>query len=180
MDEPPPPLIKTGTDEPANELVVESVKPWDLANKNLQDYFDQNLEQVKWIYWVSVVVMIAGLVLVAVGVYQSWRPNAVPASLVGAGAGILTEFIGATFMWMYRSTLEQASSNMSILERINRVAMADEILTSGRGIQDEGLRDSTRAEIAKILLIQGIPSAFQKSRNVKVVKPKARAAEGPS
>src|SRR5207244_2240621 len=38
----------------------EASPAWEVANINLQAYFKRNLQQVKHVFWVSVVVMVAG------------------------------------------------------------------------------------------------------------------------
>jgi hypothetical protein len=125
---------------------------WDVARTRLERYFDRNLDQVKAIFWVSIFVMIVGFAFVLYGILRSINdPAGLKASYVAAISGVVTEFIGMTFMLVFRSTLQQASSYMSVLERINSVGMAVQILDSiGEGHDD--LKNSTRAEIVKILL----------------------------
>ncbi|MGZ3643806.1 MAG: TRADD-N-associated membrane domain-containing protein, partial [Ktedonobacteraceae bacterium] len=70
---------------------------------------------------------------IAVGILESYVPgkneNTVfTPALIGALAGIITEFIGATFLFIYRSTVQQAANYMKTLERINSVGMATKIL----------------------------------------------------
>ena len=81
---------------------------------------------------------------------KSTGPNITPASLVAAISGIITQFIGATFMVIYRSTMAQANGFMTVLERINAVGMAVQILDS----MPEGtdLKNATRAQMVLLLL----------------------------
>ncbi len=96
--------------------------------------------------------MVVGFALVSYGVIVAFtRPDAIKPSLVSAGSGIITEFIGVTFMVIYRSTLAQAGQFMSILERINTVGMAVQILDSIPEGTSE-LKNQTRAEIVRLLL----------------------------
>jgi uncharacterized membrane protein len=139
-------LEKKVADEP------EKVKfAWDLARVKLEAYFDKNLSQVNAIFLVSVVVMIIGFSLVAVGVMISMANPQTKTSYLAAGSGIITEFIAATFMVIYRSTMAQATSFMRILERINTVGMAVQILDAMPG-ENSQLKDVTRSEIVKLLL----------------------------
>ena len=125
---------------------------WDLARVKLEAYFDRNLSQVKSIFWVSVGVMIVGFGLVSYGVVIGLSHPEGKAAYVSAVSGILTEFIGATFMLIYRSTMAQANSFMAILERINTVGMAVQILdTISDG--EVQLKNQTRSEIVKLLLM---------------------------
>lgn len=124
---------------------------WDLARVKLEAYFDRNLSQVNAIFYVSVAVMIAGFGLVGYGVLLSMSHPQATAAYVSAISGIITQFIGATFMLIYRSTMAQANSFMTILERINTVGMAVQILDSMP--ESEGqLKNETRSEIVKLLL----------------------------
>ena len=77
---------------------------------------------------------------------------------MAVGSGIITEFIGVTFMAIYRSTLRQANAYMSVLERINAVGMAVQILDA-IGNEEPKLKDATRAEVAKLLLQVQVPEA---------------------
>lgn len=73
-----------------------------------------------------------------------------PAAIAGV-AGVITEFIGATFLFIYRSTIEQASNYTQTLERINSAGMAMQILDS-ISLEAAGLRNQTKTEIVKMLL----------------------------
>jgi TRADD-N domain-containing protein len=72
-------------------------------------------------------------------------------SYLAACSGIITEFIGVTFMVIYRSTMAQANQFMEVLERINTVGMAVQILDAIPE-QETQLKNSTRAEIVSLLL----------------------------
>jgi hypothetical protein len=49
---------------------------------------------------------------------------------VAIGSDIITQFIGVTFMVIYRSTMARANQFMEVLERINTVGMAVQVLDS--------------------------------------------------
>jgi hypothetical protein len=137
--------------ESAAEKQPERVKfAWDIARIKLEEYFNRNLDQAKSIFIVSVVVMFIGFAFVGYGVFVAFRGFLQP-SIVAATSGIITEFIGATFMAIYRATLREAAEFMSVLERINTVGMAVQILDS---MPDDAadLKNKTRAEIVNLLL----------------------------
>lgn len=69
--------------------------------------------------------------------------------------GIITEFIGATFLFIYKSTVEQAIRYTSSLERINSVGMSMQILDTIKQSK-ETLVELTQAKISisKLLLMQ--------------------------
>jgi len=77
--------------------------------------------------------MAVGFSFVLAGIVLSYRQqlstNAHPATpIVAAVSGIITQFIGATFMVIYRSTMAQANEFMTVLERINNAGMAVQVL----------------------------------------------------
>ena len=105
---------------------------WDMAQITLESYFNRNLGQIRWIFWLSIVVMSLGFVLILYGValgYQNPKENWVIAG-IGGIAGIVTEFIGATFLFVYKSSIQQADKYAEILERMNFVGMAIQMLDS--------------------------------------------------
>jgi TRADD-N domain-containing protein len=125
---------------------------WDLAQAKLEEYFDKNLSQVNQVFRVALGVMIIGFMLViAAAVLSLHSPEVTPASKVSAIAGIVAQFIGATFMVMYRSTVTQANEFMSILERINTVGMAIRVLDAiPEGAAE--LKNQTRAAMVELLI----------------------------
>jgi hypothetical protein len=135
----------------------EKTKPaWDLARATLEEYFDRNLGQISSIFWLSVVVMLAGFGIIVWGVSRSVQSSVSfgPAAFAGV-AGIVTEFIGATFLFLYRSTIQQAVNYSNMLERINSVGMAMQILdTMPHETRQEDLKNTTKATIVELLVRQ--------------------------
>ena len=125
---------------------------WNLASKKLEAYFDRNLSQVRMIFLVAVGVMVVGFSFVLWGVMLAIsNPASTRTSYVAAVSGIVTQFIGVTFMVIYRSTMAQANQFMEVLERINTVGMAVQIFDSIPEAEAQ-LKNSTRAEIVALLL----------------------------
>jgi len=135
------------------EAEPEKVKfAWDLARVKLEAYFDRNLTQINQIFLAAIVVMVVGFVFVLIGVALSvWTEHMTVVHIVTTGAGVITEFIGATFMAIYRSTMAQANEFMSILERINTVGMAVQVLDSIPD-SEQALKNDTRTQIVNLLL----------------------------
>jgi hypothetical protein len=156
------------------EAEPEKAKPaWDLARVRLELYFDRNLRQVNQIFWLSVSVMGVGFIFILVGISYLFLPTTdtrtanggIDAAVLSGIAGVITEFIGATFLFIYRSTVQQAAGYTQTLERINSVGMAMQILDT---ISNEAreLRDRTKADIVRLLLSQ----AAELSRSVPADK----------
>ena len=135
----------------------EKARPaWDLARVTLDAYFNRNLNQISYIFWFSVFVMVLGFGVIIWGAFQAIRlPIIIGPASITIGAGVITEFIGATFILIYRSTLNQALNYAKSLERINSVGMAMQILDT---IPDEAKTDSlkskTKAALVELLLKQ--------------------------
>jgi hypothetical protein len=125
---------------------------WDLARERLELYFDENLSQVRWIFGVAIAVMVAGFALIMWGVVLAIaNPSSIKPSYLASISGIITEFIGVTFMVIYRSTMAQANQYVEVLERINTVGMAVQILDAiPEG--DSELKNKTRAEMVSLVL----------------------------
>ena len=134
------------------EYPHETQAAWELARVKLESYLDRNLKQVRSIFWLTVFVMMVGFGLIGFGIFKVYEsPDTFKASLISAIAGIIINFIGATFLILYRSTMNQAKDYVSILERINAVGMSVQILEK---IKDEetNLKQQTTADIARKLL----------------------------
>jgi len=139
------------------ESEPEKIKPaWDLARVTLESYFNRNLSQVTAIFWLCVFVMLVGFGIIIWGTalaIQSPESNVAP--LITGLAGVVTELIGATFLFVYRSTMQQAINYTKTLERINSVGMAMQILdTISDGAKSDDLKSSTKATVVKMLMQQ--------------------------
>ena len=137
----------------------DKAKPaWDLARATLEQYFNRNLSQIRVIFWLSVAVMVAGFSVIVWGISQAVQsPNAVAASAIAALAGVITEFIGATFLFIYRSTIQQAMEYSKTLERINSVGMALQIIdtiSDDPVIGENELKSKTKAQLVELIMKQ--------------------------
>jgi H+/gluconate symporter-like permease len=152
------------------EAAPEKVKPsWDLARITLESYFNRNLSQVTYIFWLSVIVMIIGLVIIAWGISQSIKsPNIITPAIIASIVGVITEFIGATFLFIYRSTIQQAINYSQTLERINSVGMAMQILdTMPDETKPDDLKNKTKAILVELLVRQAHGTIDKQNANKK-------------
>ena len=125
---------------------------WDLARVKLENYLDRNLSQVRSIYWLTLIVMLCGFGFVSYGLFQaSQNPDKLPVSIVAAASGVLISFIGGSFLLIYRSILAQSKEYVTVLERINAVGMAVQVIATIPDVNSE-LKSQTKAELAKQLL----------------------------
>jgi xanthosine utilization system XapX-like protein len=129
---------------------------WEIGRAHLKAYFSRNLRQVTVIFVVSIGVMIIGFAIIFLGIIIALFSPAspVPATLATV-SGLITEFIGATFLLIYRTTMQQAAGYVQTIERINSVGMAMQILdTMPEQSQTDDLKSKTKAVIAEQLIRQ--------------------------
>jgi len=146
---------------------------WEAASVNLQAYFKRNLVQVNYVFWVAVFVMIVGFGFVLAGVYLSFEDklHITSSSKVAAVSGIITQFIGATFMVIYRSTMAQANEFVAVLDRINTVGMAVKVLDSIPE-SESAVKNATRQQLVRLLLSSNLKmQGSGYSSNLKTVPP---------
>lgn len=158
------------------EAEPAKAKPaWDLARATLEAYFNRNLSQIASIFWLSVVVMFMGFSIVVWGVIQGINhPEDIKPATIAALSGIITQFIGATFLFIYRSTITQAVNYSRTLERINSVGMAMQILdTMPDETQVDDLKSKTKATIVELLIRQ----SYEVQTGTEPLKPKAAKKE---
>jgi hypothetical protein len=163
--------------ERAIEREPEKSRPyWDASSARLEVYFQRNLSQTQSIFWITVAVLLAGFGLICYGVVHAFNGASIEASVLTAASGVVTEFIAATFLVIYRSTTSQASEFVTALERINAVGMALQIVDS-ISTEAQELRNKTRAELAiKILAVFSAGSAKKQPAD-KSKKKKDESAE---
>ncbi|EPM5537596.1 TRADD-N-associated membrane domain-containing protein [Vibrio cholerae] len=124
---------------------------WELAQVKLESYLNRNLKQVSTVFWLTMLVMLVGFSFIGVGVFKLFSSSDnFEASVLATVAGILINFIGATFLVIYKSTMKQATEYVTILERINAVGMSVQILETIDG--EDKLKQQTTAELSKQLL----------------------------
>ncbi len=122
---------------------------WDLARTKLENYLDKNLSQIRTIFTLSIAVMIVGFCFIMYGAVNS-LDEAKPGATLVTISGLIINFLGASFLVLYKSIMSQAKDFVNVLERINAVGMSVQIADNIE--QDPTLKDTTRSEIAKLLL----------------------------
>jgi hypothetical protein len=130
----------------------QTTKPiWDLARLHLDEYFVKNLSHITVIFWLCLLVMLTGFIIITWGIIQAINtPNSEFVSIIATVSGVITELIGASFLVIYQSTMKQAGSYTKILERINSVGMALLILDTMS--DQDSLKDKTKADLVKLLV----------------------------
>jgi hypothetical protein len=148
------------------EKQPEKVYPaWDLLNS----YFNRNLSQITYTFWFSIFFMIAGFCVIVWGIIQAIKlPNSLAPATISVLGGIITEFLGATIIFIYRSTIQQAQNYAKALERINSVGMAVQILdTLPDETKADDLKSKTKTVLVELLIRQAHDVSTNKKRNRK-------------
>lgn len=130
------------------------VKPaWDISTATLSAYFNRNLQQIDWIFRLSVITMLCGFGLVAFTIVLVYQKPSLTLILVGSITGTLTQIISLISLFIYRSSIIQANRHIETLTITNYIGTAMQIL-DGINQQDslEKLTD-IKVEIAKLLLV---------------------------
>jgi hypothetical protein len=135
------------------ERPEESKPAWDLARIKLESYLDRNLIQITSIFFLTVLVMIMGFAIIVYGIAKVYaNPQLIAPTVVVTVSGIIVEFIGASFLIIYKSTMEQARDYVTVLERINAVGMSVQILDLISDAEKDKLKNEARATLAKELI----------------------------
>jgi XisI protein len=134
----------------------QDLKPaWDISTATLSAYFNRNLRQIDWIFRFSVIVMLAGFGLVGVTIALAYQKPNLALIIVGSVTGTLTQIIGVIFLFIYRSSINQANQSCEILTITNYIGTAMQILDGINQKEDLVPLDKLidiKMEIVKLLL----------------------------
>ncbi len=75
--------------------------------KKLQRYYEINLNHARWSFWASLVSVAVGLVAILFGISMLYSRESLGAGIIATAAGVLSEFISATFFYLYNKNLKQ-------------------------------------------------------------------------
>lgn len=126
---------------------------WDVARTRLESYLDRNIAHLRSIFALTVLVMLVGFGIVAWGLFQATQnPDALSVPIIASASGVFISFIGGSFLLIFRSIMAQSKDYVVVLERINAVGMAVQVISGLPAKEDSGLRHEATAELAKQLL----------------------------
>ena len=122
-------------------------------------FIENNLQQNRNIYVLTVVMIIAGFLMIAFGIMQfqqqlseSIQGQPWPAVV----AGVLTEFIATTILYVYSSVFRQTEAVFKSLERLTAIGTAIRILDDLSDDKGDAtlkeLQSKTKADVAKLLI----------------------------
>lgn len=98
------------------ENSVDIETRWDLARVLLEQYMNQNLTQLNFIFWLSVIIVLFGFNLIVNGINKIVNdPGSFEPAVISAVSGILVDFIGATFFsFIEQPYLKQRNTYFSL------------------------------------------------------------------
>ncbi len=127
---------------------------WDVALNTLETYWDSNKQQNRQIFYLSVGATMLGFVVLVIAVALKALGLGQTGDNVSIVAGILSQFIGATFLLVYRSTVSQTGRFSEALERILTAGMAAAMVDTFEGASAEEISEKNRlrGEVAFAIL----------------------------
>jgi hypothetical protein len=75
--------------------------------QKLQRYYEINLSHARWSFWASLGSVIVGLLTLLGGVFMLYSKSSIEPGVVSTIAGVLSEFIAASFFYLYNKNLQQ-------------------------------------------------------------------------
>jgi hypothetical protein len=133
----------------------------------LTQYYAANINQSFAIFWASLLAMIAGFIIIIVGIATAGANTAT--AIVAGVAGLLSQFIAATFLVALRSTQEQSTAYAQSLADLRSrdvraaadaqaTALGLELLGQIAGDGAAALVNQTRAALAMGLIVKQPPA----------------------
>jgi hypothetical protein len=120
---------------------------------DINDYYEVNRTHLKWSFWASIVALSIGLaaVIVGIGLILSGKPELT--STISTIGGILTQFIGAGFFYLYTRNLKQLNIFYEKLIKLQDTEYAIKVANS---LPDND-KNKALASITNILITRNEP-----------------------
>lgn len=120
----------------------------------LERYYQTNQQHLQWSFWAGLAALSIGLVVLLFGIYLSFTEVDAVNSSVASAAGVLTQFIGAGFFYLYSKNLKQLNVFYEKLIRNQDTGYAIHLLSQ----IPEGDRPNAVQAIIGALLARSGPS----------------------
>jgi len=136
--------------EPEN--LLPTIKSY---SDRLDSYLDLNIAQIRTIFITSLIVMVFGFLLIIIAIVLALlNPTQITPAVVAGVGGVITEFIGATFLLMYRSAIEHSGRYIQTLDKASSAEQSIIILDKidAQNDAERNKISETKTEIAKLLL----------------------------
>jgi hypothetical protein len=73
----------------------------------LENYYRTNQQHLQWSFWAGLVALCIGLAVLVAGIWLTFSKASDVTASVASAAGVLTQFIGAGFFFLYSKNLKQ-------------------------------------------------------------------------
>ena len=99
-----------------------------LIAKHLSNYYESNQLHLKWSFWASIAALSIGLIAILAGVALILSGNSELTSSIATIGGVLTQFIGAGFFFLYTKNLKQLNIFYEKLIKLQDTEYAIELI----------------------------------------------------
>lgn len=96
--------------------------------EQLNNYYEVNRTHLKWSFWASISAVCIGLIAILVGVWLILKGSTELTSSLATIGGVLTQFIGAGFFFLYTKNLKQLNVFYEKLIKLQDTEYAIELL----------------------------------------------------
>jgi hypothetical protein len=151
-----------------------------LSLNQLAEYYTISKGQARGSFLVSVVAMILGFVTLISGIWILFVPNVDPAgirtiSTVSTIGGVLTQFVGASYFYLYNKTIAQMNYFYERLVKLQDTMLSIRLCD---GIEEKSLQYALREKLVLTILQGSYEEATGRGRPTKRQGRTARSSEG--
>ncbi|OMF06293.1 hypothetical protein MHI48_20310 [Paenibacillus sp. FSL H7-0942] len=145
-------------------LEKRAEKQFRIHQTELKRYYDLSLNQSRWIFWVGLICLLAGVAIITVTLLFLFEGNnnELIISVTGGVAGMLTNFIGVIFLKMYSETVKSLSTFHERLVTTHHLHFSNFLISK---IFDDPLRNEAWAKLALSLTKESNEISFDSVRN---------------
>lgn len=131
------------------DLFSETIKICKISQMELEKQFLQASQSSLLIFYISVTVILTSLGGLVYATNLALNKEKIDIAILMAIGSIITQFVGATFMYMYKNSILQINENIKVLEKFSKMGIALEILNT---IEDCSEIKNAKIDIAKKII----------------------------
>lgn len=166
-------VLESKGDETAGQ--DDALRSINLSLNRLQEYYTVNLAQARGSFRLSAFALVSGLLVIILGVGLLYVDNErVEVTAISATAGIIGEFIGAAYFYVYKRSLAQVNYFYQNLLRQGETALALSLAEQ----LETSKRDDAKVRLIEMLMTREMLSAPDSSKPVARTRQKPDDASG--
>jgi hypothetical protein len=123
-----------------------------LSLNQMTEYYTISKSQARNSFWISVLAIVSGLLSLLFGIFLYYfrgQPQATAITAISTFGGVLAQFIGAAYLYIYRKSLSQLNLFFQQLAAMEEVMLAAEQCDK---IKSDEHRDTIRGEMILFLI----------------------------